>query len=83
MSPSQQEKIKDADVIPDRLINIITKRLVEGKCVRRRLPGKGRINIDRPLPFLCIYRFPNNRDDRGTAHLVLGEGSYLIVSSDK
>jgi uncharacterized protein (TIGR02421 family) len=72
---------KDDDVISDDLIKIITERLIEGKRVRRRLPGKGRINIDRPLPFLCIYRFPVDRDDRGTAHLVVGEGSYLIASS--
>ncbi len=81
MSQPQSEKVKDDRVIPDALINTITERLTEGKRVRRRLPGKGRINIDRPLPFLCIYRFPSDRDDKGTAHLVLGEGSYLIASA--
>ncbi len=83
MSLPEPEKVKNDGVIPDDLINTITERLTEGKRVRRRLSGKGRINIDRPLPFLCIYRFPDDRDDKGTAHLVLGEGSYLIASSDE
>ena len=81
MNQPQPEKVKDDGGIPAALINIITERLAEGKRVRRRLPGKGRINIDRPLPFLCIYRFPTDRDDKGTAHLVIGEGSYLIASA--
>ncbi len=83
MSQPELEKVKDDGVIADDLINIITERLAEGKRVRRRLPGKGRINIDRLLPFLCIYRFPDDRDDKGTAHLVIGEGSYLIASADE
>lgn len=83
MSRSQAETAKAEGVISNALIQTITDRLEAGKRVRRRLPGKGRINIDRPLPFLCIYRFPNDREDRGTAHLVIGEGSYLIAQSDE
>jgi uncharacterized protein (TIGR02421 family) len=83
MSQPQSKKVKDEGVIPDALIEIITERLADGKRVRRRLPGKGRINVDRPLPFLCIYRFPTDREDRGTAHFVIGEGSYLIAQSDE
>jgi len=83
MSQPQPEKVKVDSIIPDALIKIITARLEAGKRVRRRLPGKGRINIDRPLPFLCIYRFPIDREDKGTAHLVIGEGSYLIAQSDE
>jgi len=83
MSQPQHEKEKADNTVPDALIEIITGRLASGKRVRRRLPGRGRINIDRPLPFLCIYRFPSDRADRGTAHLIIGEGSYLIAESDE
>jgi uncharacterized protein (TIGR02421 family) len=50
--------------------------------VRVRLPGGGALNIDRKLPYLFVYRQPPGRRDDGTAKLVLGEASYLIVGDD-
>jgi len=52
----------------------------EGKRIRRTLPEKGRLHIDRPLPFLCVYRRPTRRGDAGTERLVTTEPSYLIAS---
>lgn len=43
------------------------------------MPGKGRLHIDRQLPFLCVYRRPPDRGDVGTQRLVQGEASYLIA----
>ena len=65
--------------IADSLIEIVRSRLDEGKQVRRTLPGGGRIHMDRPLPFLCVYRDPAGEDDPGTRQLVLGEASFLIA----
>jgi uncharacterized protein (TIGR02421 family) len=49
--------------------------------VRRTLPALGRLHIDRKLPFLCIYRRPLRRNDKGTDQLIKGEASYLIASA--
>lgn len=67
-------------VIADNLILKIQERLLEGRQVRRSLPLDGRLHIDRALPFLIVYRQPQNRSDNGTERLVKGEASYLIAS---
>ncbi len=64
------------------LIDAICKRLAQNKQVRRTLPRKGRLHIDRQLPFLCVYRQPTDREDVGTRRLVKGEASYLVAPGD-
>jgi uncharacterized protein (TIGR02421 family) len=39
--------------------------------------------LDRPLPFLCVYRRPPDRDDPGTSQLATSEASYLIASGHR
>ncbi len=70
-----------ADLISERFIRTVCKRLAEGKRVRRNLPFWGRLAIDRPLPFLCVYRRPGRRADPGTFRLVTSEASYLTCSA--
>ncbi len=65
---------------PDRLVELATAHLSAGEPVDLRLPGDGRLRIDRPLPFLVVYRRPARRPDAGTERLVAGEASYLIGS---
>lgn len=69
--------------ISDAFIKEVTGRLASGQRVRRTLPDNGRLHIDRQLPFLCVHRLPDDRADVGTAELVLGEASYLIVSAER
>ena len=52
--------------ISDRLIAGITASLDRGSSIRRKLPLDGRVHIDRPLPFLCVYRQPAEQEDPGT-----------------
>lgn len=66
----------------EKFIATITKPLRENSWVRRRLPGWGRLHIDRRLPFLCVYRRPAGRPDPGTKSLLLGEASYLLASGE-
>jgi uncharacterized protein (TIGR02421 family) len=66
--------------ITDGFVGLIQGRIAEGKRVRRTLPAKGRLHVDRPLPFLCVYRRPARRRDAGTDHLVTTEASYLVAS---
>jgi len=70
----------DKDTITEVLIGNVCARLAENKRVRRQLPAKGRIHIDRQLPFLCVYRRPKAREDAGTGRLVTGQASYVVAS---
>jgi uncharacterized protein (TIGR02421 family) len=56
--------------------------LAAGHGVRRPVAG-GRLHIDRPLPFLCVYRQPPGRIDRGTEELVAAQAAYLVASGDR
>ena len=71
----------ESDFVSERLIRTVCKRLSEGKRVRRNLPVWGRLAIDRPLPFLCVYRRPSRKADRATYRLVTSEASYLTCTA--
>jgi len=63
--------------VSDALIRTICRRLAENKGVRRTLSDRGRLHVDRQLPFLCVYRrLPG---DVGTARLVTSEAAYLVT----
>lgn len=61
----------------------ILERLALGQRVRRQLPGGGRLYVDRPLPFLCVYRSPNWAVDNTIGQLISTEASYLIAPGGK
>ncbi len=69
-----------ATMPPEELFDEIILALQEGKGIRKRMGELGRIYIDRPLPFICLYRQPAGSDDNGTRALILGEASFLILS---
>jgi len=76
-------KTPSTDWIADELVSEVRARLLSGKRVRRTLPDGGRLHIDRPLPFLCLYRRPLRGNDNGTEQLVEGEASFLIATASK
>ena len=63
--------------ISRELIDDVCARLAEGKPVRQALPDGGRLNIDRLLPFLCVYRRNPKRRDAGTQSFVNAEAAFL------
>ncbi len=63
--------------IPDLLA-----RLASGSPVQETLPDCGKVKLDRPLPFLCLYRCPLNQADRGTERLITAEAAYVISSGE-
>ncbi len=69
--------------ITDAFIDEVCARLAESRQIRRTLPADGRLHIDRPLPFLCLYRRPPDRSDPGTMELVSSEASFLVVPGDR
>jgi uncharacterized protein (TIGR02421 family) len=67
----------------DTLIAAVRRRLLANERVRRSLPAGGRVNVDRQLPFLVIYRPPPGRDDAGTRDFARSEASYLLAPDDR
>ncbi len=67
----------DDDTIREGLIEHVCARLANGKPVRQTLPGGGALNVDRLLPFLCVYRRDPSRPDWGTGRFVTSEAAYL------
>lgn len=64
------------------LLEVVRTRLAAGMPVRRTLPGGGRLHIDRPLPFLCVYRVPPGQPEPGADGLVRTQASHLVASGD-
>ena len=56
--------------------------LGEDKRLRLDLPGGGRLQFDRRLPFLCVYRRRAGDLDLGTEQLVTSETAYLVVPEE-
>jgi uncharacterized protein (TIGR02421 family) len=77
-----EKRQQDADIINPQFIENMRQALAAGRPVRRKLPGGGRLHIDRQLPFLCIYRRPPERPDPGTKRLLLGEAAYILASGE-
>lgn len=73
---------EEAPTIDDRRIEAIAGRVAQGLRVRRSLPPWGRIHVDRPLPFLVVYRRPAHRPDAGTARLITGAAAYVAGPAD-
>ena len=61
----------------------VRERLETGKQVRRTLSNGDYLHMDRPLPFLCVYRSPVDHSDAGTNELLQGEASFLFTTGDK
>ncbi len=56
--------------------------LAEDKRVRVGLPGGGLLQLDRRLPFVCVYRRTTGDEDRGTEQLVTSEPCYMIIPAE-
>jgi uncharacterized protein (TIGR02421 family) len=56
--------------------------LANDKPVRTELSGGGWLQLDRRLPFLCVYRRKAGEEDAGTDQLLAQEPCYMIVPAD-
>lgn len=73
----------ELESISPKFIETIRLRLAANKQVRRALPEWGRIHVDRQLPFLCVFRRPNQEDTFLAERFVMGEASYITASGNK
>lgn len=83
MAIKRKSGSKPTGGISSSLIEAVCERLAGNQRVRRTLPAKGRLHIDRQLPFLCVYRQPSDSKDAGTERLVKAEASYLLAPSTR
>ena len=65
------------EAVAGALVDDVCARYRSDKSVRRALPDGGTLNIDRQLPFLCVFRKNPKRSDAGTSQFVTSEASYL------
>lgn len=65
--------------LDQRLIDSLVEQLEKKRPVRQALPAGGLINIDRPLPFLFVYRPPTGESDPLFAKILTGGASYFIA----
>jgi uncharacterized protein (TIGR02421 family) len=77
--PETMDPAPPAPVV-DAFVEAACARVRDGKPLRRKLSPWGRVHIDRPLPFIVVYRKPVRGVDQGTESLIVGEASYLIAS---
>lgn len=78
--PSEGLEEVPSDRVVDAFVEAACERVREGKPLRRKLSPWGRVHVDRPLPFVIVYRKPVRRADDGTETLIVGEASYVIGS---
>src|SRR5688572_3563322 len=71
------------EILSDIFIKGIARSLKRGKQVRRRLPCGGLVHIDRPLPFLVLFRHPTAQPDYATADFVKAEAAYIIARQEQ
>ena len=81
-APEALEAVPPAPEV-DAFVEAACQRVREGKPLRRKLSPWGRVHVDRPLPFLVVYRRPVRRQDDGTESLIVGEASYVIASGGR
>lgn len=65
------------------LAHSLCERFAAGRTIRRQFRPSGRVVIERPLPFLFVYRTPPEGTEPGTASLIQGEASYLVAPPDR
>lgn len=80
--PTLPPTFRGSEEISRALIDDVCGRLAAGRAVHHELPGGGVINVDRLLPFLCVYRRNPKRRDDGTAGFVTSESAYLTAPGD-
>lgn len=67
----------------DKIADQICEKLKSGNPIRMKLPGHGLFKMDRPVPFLVIYRQSKLLSDNFPVLLAKTEASYLIAQDSE
>ena len=68
-----KRRARPAPQLTEERIEDVLDAVEHNKSVRRAMPEWGRIHVDRQLPFLCIYRKPEDYSDFGTDRLIVSQ----------
>src|SRR5690554_4243210 len=66
-------------MIEKEFIKSVKKRIEADLAVSEELPQNGLIYIEKPLPYICVYRF--RKDDPYFAGLIKTQASYIIAEA--
>lgn len=69
--------------VPPTLLDRVRRALDAGESLELRLGAGGRLHLDRPLPFLAVWRSNGKDKDQGIRRLVTAEASYLHIVAQK
>jgi len=67
------------DIEGKKYIQRILDKLKKGRPLFTRLPCGGELRMDRPLPYLLVYRVPPDGEDAFTSTLGKTESAYLVA----
>lgn len=65
-----------------KILNRIADKLKKSEPIHITLPGKGVLKIEQPVPFLVVYRIPEEGKDVFTTSLGRTESSYIIAANN-
>lgn len=68
--------------MPNEKIAEIERKLEEKKFINLKWKNGDQLHLERPLPFLVVYRHPPGDVDEVIKRMVSNEASHLIVSED-
>lgn len=63
-------------------VTTIIEKLKNGEGLHERLPGNSLVHIDRPLPFICVYRYPEGVSKSAHAHLIDSQPSFILLQQE-
>lgn len=66
----------------EKQVQALITKLKKGKGLKERLPGGSMVYLDRPLPFLCIYRYPTGINKSAHAHLIDSQSSFILLKEE-
>ncbi|WP_017733628.1 flavohemoglobin expression-modulating QEGLA motif protein [Nafulsella turpanensis] len=66
----------------DEKVIHLANQLKNGQGFHVELPGKSLLHIDRPLPFICVYRYPQGIEKTAHARLVDAQASFIHLRSE-
>ncbi len=72
---ARSKKIEQADLTAQ-----IQSKFNQNLPFRKRQTAGGTVYLDRQAPFLCIYRKPIDRHDKGTDKLIISEAAHIIIN---
>jgi len=68
-------------MLSEAFIASVCRSMERGKSINRRLPKGGKLVIDKPLPYICVYRYTEQADPY-LSGLLKTQGAYIIAHAE-